>query len=220
MPGKRGAKKKQGKKLPESSGQTQTTAEIDHAFAATDTGRKPFYRLPKLTRKQWLIAGVVLVLLVGAGGYAIWQNRTEPKPSKPTYSTEGVLLKKLNSEQLRTELQKLISEKKFSSAEQLINYQDEADSDQHKMLLALTYVNQNKPKDALRILKSLEGSNQNNWQFFNTVGNVYQQLGDKKNAVSYYKKALSVLKKTGDSPVQADDVRSLEQTIGTLEAQP
>ncbi len=209
MPGKRGRKKKPSAGIAESAGVTQTTAEIDHAFASEDTGRKR--KLPKLTSKQWAIVSIVLIVLLG-GGYAIWKNNSsKPKSHQPIYTQEGVKLEKLSDQALQTELQKLIFEKKFSSAEQLINYQDNASDTKLRMLLVATYLNQGKPKDALRILQGIEQKHPNDWRLERMIGDVYQRMGDTRQALIRYKKSLDLLQKSKDA--SRDDIHFLEQAI-------
>ncbi len=43
--------------------------------------KKKFFKIPKLTKKQWLVAGAVAVLLIASTGFLIWKivNKPEPK---------------------------------------------------------------------------------------------------------------------------------------------
>ena len=169
--------------------------------------------------RLWLLIGAA-VALIGGGVFLLVRDK-QPEQPKVVVTEEGVKLKKLNSEQLQDELEKLIFQKKFSSAEQLIEYQDNANSNEHKMFLVGTYLSQNKPQDALRILKDLESQNPNEWRLASTIGDVYRSMGDKPNALVYYKKALALLEKTDPNkvPVRDDEILSLEQDISEVEGQ-
>jgi hypothetical protein len=216
MPGKRGAKKKQGAKLPDSSGQTQTTAEISHAFAATDTGKKKS-RLSNLTKKQRLLVGTAVVLLAVIFGVVVWQTQSDPEPPKTEYTSEGIKLRKVSQEKLQTEVDTLVFDKKYNSAREFINFQDYANTREAQIAVASVYINQGAHGEAIKTLIEAEKKYGQNWQVAKIIVQQYQIICEKELASTYYKKALELLKKAKDVPLKQDEIQFLEADIKGME---
>lgn len=208
-------KKKQEAPSSETAEQTHASARIDHAFASSDSKKKRTRRLPELSGKQWLLVGLIAAVLIGAGAYAIVRLSDSDTP-KQEFTSEGVRLRQLSNDELQKELEKLIFQKKFVSAEQLINYQDNADSYDLRLMLAVTYMNQGEPRDALQVLLDMEQQYPEDWQVAKNIGQMYEQLDNKAKAIKYYQKALNLVKQADDVPVRDDEIFFLEQDIKRL----
>jgi len=115
---------------------------------------------------------------------------------------------------VQTEVEKLLYQKKYSSAIELIEYQKEATKDKEiQILLATAYMEQNKHQEALTVLLSVEETFDKDWKISRNIGTEYERLGNKPEALKYYQKSLAQLKDTDDVPVKEDEVFFTEQDI-------
>jgi tetratricopeptide (TPR) repeat protein len=80
-----------------------------------------------------------------------------------------------------------------------------------------TYANEGKYQAAIDSFKQAEAVTPSQ-SLAEAIANAYEQLGDKPNAIVYYKKAISLI--SSDSPVGDDDKSVLEQKVRDLGGQP
>ncbi len=182
---------------------------------STDVGRRPRAGwLQKFGSKQKKIFAVSLVLVVlslGVGISVVFRSSSKP-PAKPLVTSEGVELRKLNGVDLQRELQRLVYEKKFSSAEQMVQYQNAVSSYNLQMMLVALYMNQGQLDQARDVLLRLEALNPDAWQTPRTLGDVYRRQGNKPEALAAYQRALEHLKNSNDS-MRNDEAYLIEQAI-------
>lgn len=169
-----------------------------------------------LTKKRRLILLAAVAILLVAGGGVYWWARSK-KPAAPTATTEGVELKKLDEQNLQTEVDRLVFEKKYDSADQLIKHQDNASDPRIQLQLATVYINQGKHQEALQVFLDIEKKHGEDWQVAKYTGQQYQVLGDKQKAREYYQKALRLVREAPDVPLRDDEILYLEAHIQSLE---
>ncbi len=186
----------------------RTSAKLDHIIVSS-SGNAPKRTLPH----KRVLLGAGLVVVLAAGGFTAWKM-TRPEP-KPTYvvTEEGVVLKRLEGEALQKEIDKLVFQKKFTSAAQLIAHQDKAKTKDLRMTLAAVYINQNQPQKALEVLLDMEKAYGEDWRVTKIIGQQYQASGDTGQALTYYKKTLQLVKAAAEVPLRADEIHYLETLI-------
>lgn len=167
-------------------------------------------------RKPWaVILTVVLLLLLAAGLLFSAVNNDSSQPQE-VVTEEGVVLRQLSNEELFDQVDRLVFQEKYSSAEQLINFQESADSYELQLLLATTYTNRDAPEDALRVLRDIEEHHPENWQIAKYIGQTYEQLDNKGEALEYYKRAHDLVQEADDVPIRDDEILLLRQDITRL----
>lgn len=165
---------------------------------------------------RWAAIGLVILILIAAGVFIFAKNRSPSEP-KETVTEEGVVLRQLSNEELFDQVNRLIFQEKYSSAEQLIEFQDNADSYELRLLLAATYTNQGAYQNTQRVLLNMEKQYPDDWQIAKQIGQTYEQLEDTPQAIEYYQKALKLVREAADVPVRDDEIFLLEQDINRLE---
>jgi hypothetical protein len=212
-------KKKKGSEAPEAQVEhiARTTARLEQSIVSS-SGNAPKRSYP---RKKVLIIAALVAVLLSLIGFIVWRE-TRPAPkAKSVVTEEGVKLRKYNDDQLVTEVQKLMLLKKFSSAGQLVKYQDKPKSERHNLLLASILIDQGKPRDALQVYLNMEKSGVGTpWKLARDIGQQYERLGDTGKAVTYYKKAIDLLKQADNVPVKDDEIYFLSEDIKRLGGQP
>lgn len=225
MPGKWGRKQKSVE--TEAQPDTHVSATIDHTVISSDIGKPKKTKKPKKpalqTVKAWspkkqLVVGLLfvgLVVFVGVGAYMLLRNNDPDPTLKDVQKTsEGVVLRQIEKDNLQTEIEKLMHQKKYTSAIALIQYQEAAKKDKDiQILLATAYMNQSKHQEALNVFMDIQENFDKDWKVTRNIAVEYEALGDKTKALEYYKKALEQLKDTDNVPVKDDEILFLEKDI-------
>lgn len=176
--------------------------------------KKSFFgRLKRLFSKKWVIALLLVILLaagvaVGLMVSGVFNKKSEPTPTvvQPKESTET------------DELNRLLASgdaegvaKKISADSTLANSLD------GQLALAAAAVNDGKMDDALKIY--LAAGDKYGWRAdtASQVAWIYAAKGDKKQAISYYEKAKTLVDRSDNNPSRDSEVEAIDAAIKALQ---
>lgn len=147
-------------------------------------------------KKIEILAAAVILAIAATAAIMIGQNLLQKSPGDKTeqvVTEEGVKLEQLRDDDLRDRVDQLIYEKKYISAEKLIEFQEGSKRYELQLLLASVYMNQESYPDALRIYRQIAEDNPDDWRPLRYIAEVNTRLENKKEAIDNYKKALELL---------------------------
>lgn len=176
--------------------------------------------------KKWLIVGIAAALLVGSGiyGWIYLSDKNAHTAEETSRAQEAIVNKAKNVAMINNtadEAQNIVGRggdinDAVAVYDEAIKSVDDAYSKSIMLLDKATfYLNDKNYDSALSIAKEAEVINSNKAvaQF---VAQVYEEMGDKKNAIEYYRKAIALVDDT--DPLSSDDIEYYQNKIKELGA--
>ncbi len=146
------------------------------------------------------ISLAVILIALAVGGYFL------------TKDTKSDTVQTQNSDQLRQEINNLVSEKKYDEAagvaKKLPGYENK--SRDSLLTLATVYINADKSQEAINIFLEIEKNNEMTYGDAENTASLYAKLEDKDKATEYYRKAADLMQKS-DNPMKDDEVTRLQR---------
>jgi predicted negative regulator of RcsB-dependent stress response len=165
------------------------------------------------TKKKLIIVGVILLLFIGGAvsGWFYMQNNQAAQDQKQQLAEEVI-------DQTTIDAQAMA--RKGDTAGAVAKYDEviETTSDAYQKSIltinkAIIYLNKEDYETALSIAKEAEAIDAN-FGVVKIIAQIYEDKGDKPNAIAYYKKTIELIDK--DSPMAADDAIYYQSVIDDL----
>ncbi len=167
--------------------------------------------------QRWRFVAVLIAIVVLAAAVGAAVRLTTSKPDAPVKTTPRTLPTVVN------DVQDLRVGGKFEQAQKLIDTAL-ANPSTSKEVRYLLYIQEGsmqtdmgKAADAIPFYKQAAAIKET-YEITLLLGDTYLQIGDKTNALVWYKKALPLVPKEGN-PLYNDDKKTLEDKIKSVEAE-
>lgn len=151
-------------------------------------------------KRVFVVIGAVLLVAAGVWGYFYWDTTY----NKQSNQQEETSLKKLDSNGLAAEVNKLVAEKKYDEASELIKHQDEASTDPSKIIMqARILTERGDGEGALKLLREAAAKNDKEaYYYVGHEGYTLSAMGDKQAAIEKFNAAIDMASKV---EIDSDD---------------
>jgi len=198
-------------------GHTETPAKLPKSklIKGSDISGQPQNRPTKRALRINVITKVslvgILLVLVSVGLFFALR-----KPSQYT-KADGTIIKKMDQAELKSEVEKLIFENKFDSARELIKHQADNLNEELYTSLIVTYLNEDRTKDAIEIAIEADTRFPNVVVFTRVIAEQSEKQGDEQRAIDYYKKLKVALAANTNDPLRHEEISRVDQKLTELE---
>ncbi|HSX16646.1 MAG TPA: tetratricopeptide repeat protein [Patescibacteria group bacterium] len=164
----------------------------------------------------WVVAGIILVALSIVGGVVLLMTKGQPGNEAQPAAAAELPASASKAQDLAASGDYAAAHKQITDT---LSKPGLSNSDKYALYYqqGVTYQNENKPQQAIDSFKQAEAI-QATQSLETSIGDSYVQLGDKTQAIAYYRKAIDLIPTAGN-PVAGDDKSALEQKISDLGGQ-
>ena len=153
------------------------------------------------SKKKWLIIGAIVIVLFIGGGITGWMFMSSQQPAPASSLTEEQF------DQTISDAQTLANNGDTNGAIAAYDNAVKATNDAYQKSVitlekAVMYLNEKNYEQALVIAKQAEVINVN-FEVVKIIAQIYDEKGDKQNAITYYKKTIELIDK--NDPMASDD---------------
>jgi len=164
------------------------------------------------SKKKWLIIGAIVIVLFIGGGITGWMFMSSQQPAPASSLTEEQF------DQTISDAQTLANNGDTNGAIAAYDNAVKATNDAYQKSVitlekAVMYLNEKNYEQALVIAKQAEVINVN-FEVVKIIAQIYDEKGDKKNAITYYKKTIELIDK--NDPMASDDAEYYQGLITDL----
>lgn len=156
----------------------------------------------KQPNKRVLIGLIVVgfVLIIGVVWWLSQRETPKPTPTVPQYSGQALL----------DEVNKHVGKRQYDQAIKLIQGQESMKETDKQLLLASTYANASKYKDALAIYEQLDADDKLNETYSATAADVAERAKEYQQAINWYKQAKQLAPKDATDQIAVYDYKIAE----------
>lgn len=176
---------------------------------------------PKKKVGKRFVIGVVVIIVLLAGGVAAWYVATHQPttPSKTTSNTNGTTKVTTQSDAVQKASETAATQASSGNTKGAIQTLGDAASstsdqgqkaDLYSQQAAL-YAQSGNNDAAVASSKQAIEANPTDWKNYANLGFIYKSMGDKNNALSYFNQALTVMKQQGDTSGQSEIQGAINQ---------
>jgi len=167
------------------------------------------------SRKKWFIISAVVIVLFAGGVAAGWMFISNQQPAQATLP-----LTQDQFDQTISDAQTMANNGDTSGASAAYDNAVKATNDTYQKSVltlekAVIYLNEKNYEQALVIAKQAESIN-SNFEVAKIIAQIYDEKGDKQNAITYYQKTIQLIDK--NDPMASDDAEYYQGLITELGA--